>query len=430
MRISPARAAAYDILLRIERERAFSSALLPIFENDLAPSDRSLCHALVLGTLRRQLYLDRIIDELAAAKKIDLEVRLSLRLALYQLYYLDKVPPHAAINESVNLVGRARKMSAKGFANAILRRAPKDVPTFSYPDEVERTSIETSHPRWLIEKWVRVIGLDRASALANANNEIPNIAFRVIGRPDSSDLEIIRSFPRSDETEDCYLAPAGDRRLFDLANRGLIYVQDEASQMTARAVDVPEGGSFLDVCAAPGGKTGLIGLRTLSRTKVFAAGDLHRSRVEFLRDNCRRQGVGPVSIIQLDAERSLPFCEAAFDTVLVDAPCSGTGTIRSNPEIRYHLGPDDFAALASKQLSILRRASNLVRPGGSLIYSTCSVEIEENEDVCRRFLASTPGFRAVRPNMPEKFVTGALYARTWPQRDRMDGFFVAGFARD
>jgi len=149
----------------------------------------------------------------------------------------------------------------------------------------------------------------------------------------------------------------------------------------------------------------------------------------FLRENCRRQGVDFVNIVQYDAERALPFADQAFDTVLVDAPCSGTGTIRHNPEIRYFLQPEDFAELQNKQLRILKNASKLVTRGGTLIYSTCSFEKEENEAVCEAFLRDTADFRLVKPNVPERFLTERGFARTFPQRDGMDGFFVAEFDR-
>ena len=429
MKISPARTAAFDILLRIDRERAFSSVLLPMHESRLSQTDASLCHELTLGTLRRQIYLDRIIDHLASGRKVDMEVRIALRLALYQLNYLDKVPQYSAINESVNLVQRAKKTSAKGFVNAILRRATREELVLSFLDEVDRISVETSHPKWLIEKWISEFGLEDATNLAAANNQIPNIAFRMTGRVSDEALLLVDHSRPSEHVQACYIAERGEPKLFELAENGEIYIQDEASQMAARSVDVPDGGRFLDVCAAPGGKTGLIAARNSAHVKLVAAGDLHRPRVEYLRDNCRHQGVDFVQIVQYDAERSMPFANHTFDSVLVDAPCSGTGTIRSNPEIRYFLAPEDFKELPKKQLAIVTNASKMVRSGGSLIYSTCSLEKEENEDVCRQFLLQNIEFQRVKPNVPESFFTNDGFVRTWPHRDNMDGFFIAAFKR-
>lgn len=429
MKISPARTSAFDILLRIEREKAYSSVLLPMFEADLSTVDRSLCHELTLGTLRRQMFLDAIIDAFASGKKIDVEIRIALRMALYQLIYLDKIPQFSAINESVNLVQRAKKTSAKGFVNAILRRATREKPEFSFASAIERISVETSHPAWLIEKWTEQFGSQQAAAISTANNEIPDTAFRVLGQPAEDVQMLVDSATPSSYAAGCYIASKREDRLLDLAAKGRIYLQDEASQLVAQAVDVHQNGKILDVCAAPGGKTGLIARRDAIKSAMIVAGDLHWPRVEYLRDNCRRQGAESVKVVQYDAEKSLPFADGFFDVVLVDAPCSGTGTIRHNPEIRYFLRPSDFPVLASKQLSILVNASKLVRTGGTVIYSTCSLEKDENEDVCGKFAAQCVEFQTAKPNVAEIFMTRDGFARTWPHRDSMDGFFIAAFRR-
>lgn len=428
MKVSPARTAAFDILLRIETERAFSSVLLPIAETGLSAADRSLCHELTLGTLRRQIYLDRVIDHFAAKKKLDDEIRIALRLGLYQLSFLDRIPEYSAIDESVNLVQRAKKTSAKGFVNAILRRYSRERAELVFTGEIDRISVDTSHPAWLIEKWANDLGLVRANEVAVSNNEISNSAFRVVDQAVFND-EPNKASP-SAFVENCFLVDRIDERLLELAEAGRIYFQDEASQMVAASVDVPPGGNFLDVCAAPGGKTGLIANRHAGKIDLVAAGDLYGHRVEMLRDNCHRQGADNVAILQYNAELGLPFELESFDTVLVDAPCSGTGTIRHNPEIRYFLRPNDFEGLAAKQLLIVTNASKLVKRGGTVTYSTCSLEPEENEAVCLRFLSENVDFRLIRPDLPERFHTEGAFARTWPDRDGMDGFFVAVFRRN
>lgn len=179
--------------------------------------------------------------------------------------------------------------------------------------------------------------------------------------------------------------------------------------------------------AAPGGKTGLIEARHRGQATV-AAGDIHWQRVEMLRDNCRQQGSGDVAVIQYDAQKAIPFADESFDTVFVDAPCTGTGTIRHNPEIRYFLQPEDLASLPLKQLSILKKASKLVKPGGLLVYATCSLEQEENEAVCNEFISTNPEFEFVDPGFNQRFSAGP-FARTWPDRDNMDGFFSAHLRR-
>lgn len=429
MKVSPARAAAFDVLFRVETQRAFTSTLLPLYEEQLSTADSALCHELTLGSLRKQIYLDRIIDVLANGKKLDAAVCVAIRLGLYQLLFLDKVPDHAAINESVMLVQRAKKMSAKGFVNAVLRRATREKIELQFADDIDRISLETSHPRWLIEKWIDNFGIFEAEEIARADNEMPQAAFRVTLANQEIDPQTKQSWQQSLLVDGSFVVDRVDQELRNLEKNGVVYFQDEASQMIARSVEMPDKDSFFDVCSAPGGKTGMIAQRHSDSLKLAVAGDLYWPRVEYLRDNCERQGVKFVDIVQYDATRGLPFADRTFDTVLVDAPCSGTGTIRHNPEIRYFLKPDDFSELSSKQLAILTNASKTVKDGGSLVYSTCSLEPEENEVVVKRFLADNEDFVLVDPNIRQSFRTSDGYARTWPHRDHVDGFFIAKFVK-
>ncbi|MEP6705229.1 MAG: 16S rRNA (cytosine(967)-C(5))-methyltransferase RsmB [Acidobacteriota bacterium] len=426
MKISPARRAAFDILNRIDLDRAFSSVLLPQYESTLSPNDRGLCHELVLGVLRRRIYLDAIIGKLAGSKKLDTVVRNALRLGAYQITSLDKIPTYSAINESVNLVQIAKKTSAKGFVNAILRRISETVPSLEFSDEIERVSTETSHPKWLVEKWISEFGFAEAKEICVANNNIPKTAFREVWKKNP----VLARYPKGELVEDAYVASSIDEDLRNMSESGEIYFQDEASQLVASVAAGNPRGHFLDVCAAPGGKTAQIAIKYSGLDGSFmVAGDLHESRVRLLRDTCERQKVDLVNIVRYDAEIQLPFADDSFDKVLVDAPCSGTGTIRHNPEIRYFLRLDDFAELAKKQLAILRNASYLVRAGGRLIYSTCSIQMEENERICENFLKASDSFQLSRPDVPERILTGSGFARTFPHRDGTDGFFIAQFER-
>ena len=428
MKVSPARAAAFDAVLRIETEDAFSSIILPLVEANLSSNDRSLCHEITLGVLRRKLYLDHLIDELSNGRKLDAEVRVALRIGLFQMLFLDRVPAHSAINESVELVLRARKSSAKGFVNALLRNFQREPIDPKYSDTVEEISVSTSHPRWLVERWISRFGIDETRALCESNNRTPILSFRLVGNETEKsetlrELEPNPNLRRSEFVDGCF-ASRIDGDLLKLAEAGRTYFQDEGSQLVANAVRAEGGSQILDVCAAPGGKTTMIASAT--NTSVVA-GDIRGSRVQRLRDLCEKQKAANVSIVQYDAESSLPFDEASFDSVFVDAPCSGTGTIRHNPEIRYSLASSDLEELSDKQLRILRNASEMVKPGGTLIYSTCSLETEENEAVCERFLREGLGLEPEPPKVPSRFITSKGFARTVPQRDDMDGFFIAVF---
>jgi 16S rRNA (cytosine967-C5)-methyltransferase len=432
MKLSPARTAAYDILLKIETEHAYSSTLLANHEKKLIPVDRGLCHEIVLGVLRRQMLLDRYIEVYTGERKLDIEIRIILRIGLFQVYYLDRVPDHAVVNEGVGLARRARKSSARGLVNAVLRSAIREKPILEFKDEVEQISVETSHPEWLIRHWTEQIGCNVASELAHANNEAPPIAFRKTIK--GSLIQLPDNVIESRLVAECFVAIHSSEELRVLADSGEIYFQDEASQMVSKAVTIGPGERFLDVCASPGGKTTALAYnvansRELQGDALMIAGDLTWRRVKLLYETCQKQNSDFVHIVQYDATEALPFDDEQFDTVLIDAPCTGTGTIRHNPEIRYFLSPDDFIRMQKTQIAILGNASSLVRTGGRLVYSTCSLEREENEDVCEQFLSSFAGWQRTEPAVPEIFLTREGYARTYPHRDGLDGFFIATFQR-
>ena len=424
MKISPARIAAFDVLLKIFRDGGFSSILLPAVEADLSERDRALCHELVMGVLRNRLSFDAAIDRFCGGKALDLEVRIACQLGLYQLHHLEKIPNYSAVNESVALVQRAKKSSAKGLVNALLRRARGLAAEIQYTNEYERVSIQTSHPRWLIERWADEKGIEAAERLAIANNVRPTTAFRITAKGAANGVEPQNDWQPSTIVPGCYLSDTASSELRKLSDEGIIYFQDEGSQLVGSLIRLEAGVKFLDVSAAPGSKTTMIASRAPSDAFIVA-GDLHQSRVRILKANCIKQGVETVKIVRYDAESELPFDDGEFDSVLLDAPCSGTGTIRNNPEIRYFLNPEDFDLLHNKQLSMLRNASKVVRNGGRLIYSTCSLEPEENEHVIGKFLGENGEFAISRPSVPPDLITAAGFLRTSPAEQGMDGFFAA-----
>ncbi|CAN5274682.1 16S rRNA (cytosine(967)-C(5))-methyltransferase RsmB [soil metagenome] len=432
MKISPARIAAFEILVKIEQEKAFSSALLPVYEEKLQIKDRALCHELTLGVLRKQIYLDKVIDSFTNNKKLDLAVRIALRLGIYQLKFLDKIPDYSAINESVNLVRFAKKTSAKGFVNAILRRFLREKIALKFADEVDKVSIETSHPRWLIENWTKQFGFEKTENIAHANNQTPNLVFRLTGKSDENTLGILSKigldFTESKDVPNAFLVLKPNEILFAFAQEGKIYFQEESSQLVGRVVNLPENEKFLDVCCAPGSKLSQI-INHNSNNNLIVGGDLYEHRLRVVGEILEKTETKSANLLVYNALSSLPFENESFDVVLVDAPCSGTGTIRRNPEIRYFLEENDFAELSAKQLEILNNASKVLKSGGRLIYSTCSLEKEENEAVCGKFLNQNSDFKKILPEMSERFLTEEGYARTFPDRDKMDGFFIAVFQK-
>ena len=433
--VSPARLAAFEILHRVA-EGGYASVLLAARAEELEPRDRALCHEMVMGVLRFQLWLDRVIAHFGgrSVSQLDLPVALALRLGLYQLRFLARVPQSAAVNESVNLVHAARLRSAGSFVNAVLRRATREPsydPAAEIKDPLERMSVSTSHPLWLISRWDRLFGTRGAEALAIANNQPAPLAFRVVRQQEAEDVfqqlrESGASLEPSQIADGAWRIKGGGEWVQRLARSGKIYFQDEASQLVAQIVAPNAGDTVLDVCAAPGSKAGQIAIR--SDVRVIA-GDKHFHRIKTVRSLFQSHQLANGSCLVLDGESRLPFRESTFARVLVDAPCSGTGTLRHNPEIRWRISAPDIIQLAGRQRQILTNAALVVKPGGRLIYSTCSVEPEENEAVVKAFAEQRTDFELVQLKVNETLITSAGAARTWPQRDDSDGFFIAAFAR-
>jgi 16S rRNA (cytosine967-C5)-methyltransferase len=428
---------AFDILTRVEGG-AYASILLAQKESELEPRDRALCHELVMGVLRWQLWLDRLGEHFTKRPSADLDIgiRLILRLGIYQLRFLSRVPASAIVNESVNLVHRARLRSAGTLVNAVLRRAARELgidPAQNISDPLERLAVATSHPSWLIDRWTRALGIEQAEAFARANNQPAPIAFRVVSQHASEDEVITRLRAGGAMLEPSRIAKhawriSGNGQLFsELVDGGQLYVQDEASQMVAQALDAQAGERVLDLCAAPGSKATQIA-DELKNTGVLIASDFYAHRLRIVRETTERHGLSNVHCLTLNGLEPLPFRENTFDRVLVDAPCSGTGTFRHNPEIRWRISADDIDDLASRQKRLLLNAAPLVKPGGRLVYSTCSVEPEENESVVQTFLENNINFSLLSLPLNEGQDSAGTW-RTWPQRDDTDGFFVASLQR-
>ncbi|HEX7957988.1 MAG TPA: transcription antitermination factor NusB, partial [Pyrinomonadaceae bacterium] len=311
--VSPARRAAFEILRRVEEEGAFAAPLLANLPEELSTEDRALCYELTLGVLRRQLWLDRTLEHFAgrAAGKLDAPVRRALRVGLFQLRFLARVPAHAAVNESVNFAHSAGLRSAAPFINAVLRRATRETefdPAAGVEDPLERIAVETSHPPWLVRRWAAAFGTEEAAAFAAANNDPAPAAFRVNTLKADADslLEELRA--AGVELSPSEVAPGGWRvvggagaRLRALAAEGLVYLQDEASQLVAHVLGARAGERVLDACAAPGSKTTQIAALASDRALVVA-GDLYAHRLRVVEEAAARQGLRNVLPVVLDAE--------------------------------------------------------------------------------------------------------------------------------
>ena len=434
---SPARGAAFEILRRVETERAYASVLIASLpDTDLSREDRALAQEITLGVLRWQLALDYFIERYAGrpVHRLDLPVLIALRMGFYQLRHLARVPDSAAVNESVKLVKEFGARSASGFVNAVLRKAarnPGEEAGWSIEDPVERASVQTSHPAWMVRRWAAWLGEADARALALANNAVPPLAFRVNTLRTTVDAALAdleaqgATATPSGFVPGAFVAEKGANAVVRAAERGSVYLQDEASQLVSLLLDAQPGERVLDLCAAPGSKASHIAALTANRARIVAC-DIHPHRLALLVAACKRLGIDSIDAVSLNATRELPFADDAprFDRVLIDAPCTGTGTLRRHPEIKWRLAPDDISRLAEVQVSLLAGAASFTRSGGRLVYSTCSVEPEENEQVIEQFLESAP-FRVIQPAAPFEMITPDNFVRTFPHRHGTDGFFAA-----
>jgi 16S rRNA (cytosine967-C5)-methyltransferase len=472
MPVSPARVAAFEILLRIETTDAYALEMLHASRfAKLSPADRGLLTELVMGVLRWRGVLDEKIASRSSQglAKLDLEVLTALRLGMYQILFLDRVPRHAAVNESVELVKGAHKRSAAGLVNAVLRK-------------IERASSDLNdglaHPDWLVDRWARIYGPDAARKICEYDQTAPRPAIRlniaqsngetaVPGSPraagprlriqentgrgksraalDGQPGTVVPTrFPDGLRDEGIQLEPgkllssaftvkSGDITATKAFRERRVTLQDEASQLIALLVG--EGKKILDCCAAPGGKTRILAERN-PETMVVAL-ELHPQRALLLK---KLVPAGNVGVLAADV-RKMPLVET-FDRILVDAPCSGTGTLARNPEIKWRLRPEDLLRLQGYQVEILRAATQRVSHGGRIVYSTCSLEPEENEDVIDQALAADSSLRVVRCGdeleklrasgefiwAGDSLVRGS-YLRTIPGVHPCDGFFAAVIAR-
>jgi 16S rRNA (cytosine967-C5)-methyltransferase len=445
---APARTAAYDALRAITSHAEDLPAALARSRRSLTDDrDRSLAAEIVTGTLRWLRSLDFLVEHFARrpARKIDPEVLSILRLSVYQLLHLDRVPASAVVDDAVNLARAARKPSATGFVNAVLRsllRQRHRLPLPSRPTSPDRKKqldylgVTHSHPDWLIDRWITRYGFENAEAWTRFNNETPALTLRV-NTLRSSIADAQRQLEDAGvETERTRYAPEGlvvtSGNPMKREPDGLVFVQDEASQLVPLVVDPRPAERVLDLCASPGGKTVAMA-GAMGDSGLIVASDVRARRIDLLRQTIRRSGATAVRVLRVDATGSLPF-RTGFDRVLVDAPCSGLGTIRRDPDIRWRRSPDDLPGLAARQVELLHRAAATVRSGGRLVYATCSSEPEENEQVVDAFLESNPDFELIDlrgeplPEPIKPLIDERGMFRTLPFRDGLEAFF-AGAAR-
>ena len=441
------RQVAIEILLSIDKEDSYADLLIDreLSTDAIQGPDRGLLTELVFGVLRRRGTLDHMIDSFASQKTAKLEriVVMLLRLGLYQSFYLDRVPVSAAVNETVKLA-KVFVPRASGFINAVLRRADRERDMIPWPDmaadPANFLAVRYSQPRWLAQQWIEQLGFAEAETLAAAMVEPPPLTIRV------NTLKISREeYAQRLATEGIaaratdyspvgihILSPVHPTRLTGFQD-GLCTVQDESSQLASLFLAPEPGHSVLDICAAPGGKT-THSAQLMENRGALLACDKDARKLRRVEETAARLGVSIIETMCLDASSRLTCLSGRkFNRILVDAPCTGLGVIRRNPEAKWRLNPSDVTRMAKLQSSILRTIADHLEIGGVLLYSTCSTSPEENEGVIDLFLSERQDYviedlRSVFPQFSALCSDRGIF-RGWPHRSGMDGFCAVRLKR-
>lgn len=442
---SNVREVALEILISIEKNQSYSNLLLnkSIETHKLNPKDTGLLTELVYGTIQRRDALDYFMDPFLKKKnKIEKWVKNLLRLSLYQMVYLDRIPERAAIFEAVEIAKRKGHKGISSMVNGVLRSIQREgVPSLDeIKDPVERIAVETSHPVWLVKRWADQMGIEEARRMCEENLRPPAQTARANTSKLSPEQLIDRLASEGFEAEkgilsfDAIKARSGNMATTKAFKDGLLTIQDESSMLVARALGVEEGERVLDSCAAPGGKTTHIA-ELLKGTGSVVSLDLHEHKVKLIKEQAERIGLPNVSVQAMDARKAGEhFDEESFDKILVDAPCSGLGVIRRKPDIKFSKNESDIKQLAAVQLSILHSVAPLLKKGGRLVYSTCTIDREENGAVVEKFLKEHPEFsmdQSLGERLPESarsYIQGGE-VQLLPHYFGTDGFYIASLRK-
>jgi len=445
MSLDPIRRTAWTILSSIEKDGLLELELDQALGRVDEPRDRRFLAELVRGTTQWRDRYDHIIEALSRRKggpKRD--VRLILRLGLHQLLACDRVPPYAAVDQSAHLARHIAGAKSVPYVNGLLQNVSRRVKSDGvdglrdlFPDRdkdpVSFIASWQSHPRWLIEGWIERFGVEAVDGLCRFDNVRPSLTLRVLGDEPREDVAArlkaagIPATPGSLSPRALIVASPLQRGELAtlLTSEPTLIVQDESVQAATEYLTIGMSGHVLDMCAAPGGKTVHL-IRGLPDDSTVVAMDRDRQRLGLVADTAQRTGCHPAGIMAADGLRA-PFADAVFDAVLLDGPCSGTGVLRHHPDGRWRLRPDTPARNAIRLLDLAREARRVLKPGGMLLYATCSLEPEENEGVVDRLLSEYPDLEPCAPVGREP----ADWRRYWlPHRDGADGFFAARIRRE
>jgi len=436
---------ALEALVNVEKKQAYSNLLVNNYldSGKLNKKDAGLFTEIVYGTIQRTMTIDYYLTPyIEKQKKLEDWVKVLLRLTLYQMLYLDKVPERAAIYEAVEI---AKKKGHKGVAsvvNGVLRSIQRQgVPDLeTMKNDVDRISIATSHPRWMVEKWVAQFGVENTERLCEMNLVPPSQTARVNTAKASVEEVISMLKAQGFDVEKGEVAPEsivskkGNLAYSNAFKNGFITIQDESSMLVARTLDVEHGQTVYDSCAAPGGKTTHIA-ELMKGTGTVISTDLHEHKVKLIKEQADRLGLTNIEVKAMDSRKAQEvFQNEMFDKILVDAPCSGFGVIRRKPDLKYTKTMQDVKQLATIQSAILNEVAPLVKKGGTLVYSTCTIDKEENTEVVKAFLENNQDFEidmSIKDLVPHKLETyiqdGML--QLLPHYFGTDGFFIVRLKR-
>lgn len=436
------RGIAVKILNRVERTDAYLDKLLDheMRNSELNGRDKALLYEIVHGVIRWMGRLDWVLNGFYKGQfsKAIPNLKNGLRVALYQILFLDKIPDHAVVNEAVEFVKKLQGQKPADLTNAILRNIIRSKTQIRYPDPAEDLpgylSAYYSHPSWMVKRYLERFGREDTEKLLTANNEKPFLTLKLnalkTGYDEFKDLlnsVNLKYNPGKFIKEYFQLQNLTNITAWDYFAKGFFNIQDESAGIACKLLKAEPGMKVLDLCAAPGGKTAYLAEQMENRGEIIAL-DRYESRLKIMRRNMDRLGISCVKTIEINA---LEYDESGFDRVLADVPCLGSGTLSKKPDIKWKKDIFDLRKISKTQYDLIEKSARMVKPGGFLVYSTCSIEPEENSEIVIRFLNEHPEFKVVGPNgeFPPEIVDENGFVQTLPHRDNIDGAFSARLER-
>ena len=431
---------ALKILYKIDNDKAYSNIILDdeIEKYILEKRDKALLTKLVYGTLTYLITLDTIIQKYSniKIKKISPWILNILRMGIYQIIYLDKIPKRAVVNEAVNLSKKYGHKASSGFVNAILKKIESsELETLSFDNEVDKLSVLTSHPKWLIEELLKEYNFDKVTKICEYNNIEPPVYIRLNTIKTNLDEVICELSKQGIEIEEINVPNtvkvinSSDIANNQLFKQGYFTIQDAAATLTGIVLDAKPNEEILDLCSAPGGKTTHIA-ELMNNTGNIVACDIYESRLKLVEDNAKRLNITNIKLKVNDATKLNAEYINKFDRVLLDVPCSGIGVIRRKIDIKYQKDIDSLHDICDIQYRILENASKYVKRNGVLVYSTCTIFKKENEENVEKFLKNNPNFEIVDiSDMVQDNCSNGKYIKTLPHVQDFDGFFIAKMVR-